>query len=37
MSGSKYRCAVEKARSTWKRTGLDVLVTPKGIQTDKNA
>jgi carbamoyltransferase len=26
---------VEEARRTWKRTGLDVLVTPEGIETDK--
>jgi carbamoyltransferase len=26
---------VEQARATWKRTGLDVLVTPAGIETDK--
>ncbi len=28
---------VEEARATWKRTGLDVLVTPLGIETDKTA
>jgi hypothetical protein len=28
---------VDEARATWKRTGLDVLVTPKGIETDKEA
>jgi len=28
---------VDEARATWKRTGLDVLVTPKGIETDKGA
>jgi carbamoyltransferase len=28
---------VDEARATWKRTGLDVLVTPKGIETDKKA
>jgi carbamoyltransferase len=28
---------VSEARATWKRTGLDVLVTPEGIETDKNA
>jgi predicted NodU family carbamoyl transferase len=26
---------VEQARATWKRTGLDVLVSPQGIETDK--
>jgi carbamoyltransferase len=24
---------VEEARATWKRTGLDVLVTPRGVET----
>ncbi|UCG06596.1 MAG: hypothetical protein JSV83_22290 [Desulfobacterales bacterium] len=28
---------VEQARSTWKRTGLDVLVSPQGIETEKTA
>jgi hypothetical protein len=28
---------VDEARATWKRTGLDVLVTPDGIETDKSA
>jgi carbamoyltransferase len=28
---------VAEARATWKRTGLDVLVTPRGIETDKAA
>jgi carbamoyltransferase len=28
---------VEEARATWKRTGLDILVTPRGIETDKTA
>ncbi len=27
---------VEQARATWKRTGLDVLVSPKGIEVDKS-
>jgi len=27
---------VEQARATWKRTGLDVLVSPAGIETDKS-
>jgi carbamoyltransferase len=27
---------VDQARATWKRTGLDVLVTPEGIETDKS-
>ena len=26
---------VEQARATWRRSGLDVLVTPEGIETDK--
>jgi carbamoyltransferase len=26
---------IEQARATWQRTGLDVLVTPEGIETDK--
>ncbi len=26
---------VEQARATWKRTGLDVLVSPQGLETDK--
>ena len=26
---------IEQARATWLRTGLDVLVTPEGIETDK--
>jgi carbamoyltransferase len=26
---------VDQARATWQRTGLDVLVSPKGIETDK--
>jgi hypothetical protein len=26
---------IEQARSTWKRTELDVLVTPEGIEVDK--
>ena len=26
---------VDQARATWKRTGLDVLVSPRGIETDK--
>jgi carbamoyltransferase len=26
---------VAHARSTWKRTGLDVLVSPEGIETEK--
>ncbi len=26
---------VDQARATWKRTGLDVLVSPDGIETDK--
>ena len=26
---------VEQARATWKRTGLDVFVSPQGIETDK--
>jgi len=28
---------VDEARATYKRTGLDVLVTPKGIEKDKEA
>jgi carbamoyltransferase len=28
---------VDEARATWKRTELDVLVTPKGVETDKGA
>ena len=28
---------VEEARATWKRTGLDVLVTPRGVETTKKA
>lgn len=28
---------VEQARSTWKRTGLDVLVSAQGIETEKTA
>ena len=28
---------VAHARSTWKRTGLDVLVSPEGIETEKSA
>jgi carbamoyltransferase len=28
---------VDEARATWKRTGLDLLVTPRGIETDKAA
>jgi hypothetical protein len=28
---------VDQARATWKRTGLDVLVSPDGIETDKTA
>jgi carbamoyltransferase len=28
---------VDEARATWKRTGLDILVTPQGIETDKSA
>jgi carbamoyltransferase len=28
---------VEEARATWKRTGLDILVTPQRIETDKSA
>jgi carbamoyltransferase len=27
---------VEEARATWRRTGLDVLVTPKGIEVKDN-
>jgi len=27
----------DEARATWKRTGLDVLVTPDGIETDKSS
>jgi len=27
---------VEQARATWKRTGLDVLVSPRGIEIDKS-
>jgi carbamoyltransferase len=26
---------VDQARATWRRTGLDVLVTPEGVETDK--
>lgn len=26
---------IEQARATWKRTGLDILVSPQGIETDK--
>jgi len=26
---------IEQARATWRRSGLDVLVTPEGIETDK--
>jgi len=26
---------IEQARATWKRTGLDVLVSPEGIETEK--
>ena len=26
---------IEQARATWKRTELDVLVTPEGIEVDK--
>jgi predicted NodU family carbamoyl transferase len=26
---------VEQARATWKRTGLDVLVTPEGVEVEK--
>ena len=28
---------VQQARATWKRTGLDIFVSPKGIETDKTA
>ncbi len=28
---------VEQARATWRRTGLDVLVSPAGIETEKSA
>jgi hypothetical protein len=26
---------VAQARATWQRTGLDVFVSPEGIETDK--
>jgi hypothetical protein len=26
---------VQQARATWKRTGLDIFVSPQGIKTDK--
>jgi carbamoyltransferase len=28
---------VDQARATWRRTGLDVLVSHKGIETDKTS
>ena len=28
---------VDQARATWQRTGLDVLVTPEGVETDKTS
>jgi predicted NodU family carbamoyl transferase len=28
---------VDQARGTWKRTGLDVLVSPEGIESGKTA
>jgi len=28
---------VEQARATWRRTGLDVLVTPQGVEIEKSA